>query len=126
MGKITDPFKAARYTERTVNQILVEWINKIVEELHLPLGKVRQETILADQKQPDILVFDTDNKKVIVLIELKIPSWDIYNSELIHEAYRKTNKLNAQYFATWNINKLVLFSVKKYEEVKDDTRRKKE
>ena len=29
MGKITDPFKKARYTERTVNQILVEWINKI-------------------------------------------------------------------------------------------------
>ena len=122
MGKISDPFKKVRYTERTVNQILVEWINKIIEDLNLPLGKVRQETILADQKQPDILVFDTDNKKIIVLIELKIPSWDIYNSELVHEAYRKANKLNAQYFATWNINKLVLFSVKKYEEIKDENK----
>ena len=62
MSKISDPFKKARYTERTVNQILVEWINKIIEDLNLPLGKVRQETILADQKQPDILVFDDDNK----------------------------------------------------------------
>ncbi len=39
MGKITDPFKKARYTERTVNQILVEWINNLIEELNLPLGK---------------------------------------------------------------------------------------
>ena len=65
MGKITDPFKATRYTERTVNQILVEWINKFIEELNLPLGKAKQEMILADQKQPDILIFDKDNKRVI-------------------------------------------------------------
>src|SRR3989338_10442875 len=104
MDKVSDPFTAAKYTERTVNQILVEWINKIIEELNLPLGKARQETILADQKQPDILIYDTDNKKVVVLIELKVPSWDIYNSELIHEAYRKANRQNSQYFATWNIN----------------------
>ena len=122
MSKISDPFKKARYTERTVNQILVEWVNKLIEDLNLPLGKARQETILADQKQPDILIFDTDNKKVIILIELKIPSWDIYNSELIHEAYRKANRLNSRYFATWNINKLVLFSVKNYETVKDENK----
>src|SRR3989338_912383 len=119
MGKISDPFKKARYTERTVNQILVEWINKIIDDLNIPFGKARQETILADQKQPDILISDSDNKKVIILIELKVPSWDVYNSELIHEAYRKANRINSQYFATWNINRLVLFSVKKYEDVKD-------
>lgn len=122
MGKITDPFKAARHTERSINQILVEWINRIIEELNLPLGKAKQEMILADQKQPDILIFDTDNKRVGILIELKVPSWDIYNSELVNEAYRKAIKLNAHYFATWNVNKLVLFSVKKYDEVKDENK----
>ena len=122
MGKITDPFKATRYTERTVNQILVEWINKFIEELNLPLGKAKQEMILADQKQPDILIFDKDNKRVICLIELKIPSWDIYDSGLVHDAYRKSNRVNAAYFATWNINRLVFFSVKKYEEVKDSNK----
>lgn len=122
MGKISDPFKTARYTERSINQILVEWINRTVEELNLPLGKAKQEMILADQKQPDILIFDTDNKRVVILIELKIPSWDIYNSELVNEAYRKAIKLNAHYFATWNVNKLVLFSVKKYDEVKDENK----
>ena len=122
MSKISDPFKAARHTERSINQILVEWINRIVEELNLPLGKAKQEMILADQKQPDILIFDTSNKKVIALIELKVPSWDIYDTGLVNETYRKSNRVNAQYFATWNINKLVFFSVKKYEEVKDENK----
>ncbi len=120
MSNISNPFKKVKYTERTVNQILVEWINRIIEDIGLPLGKVRQETILADQKQPDIVVFDTDNKKIVALIELKPPSWDIYSYELIHEAYRKASRISSNYFATWNINKLVLFSVKKYEEVKDE------
>lgn len=122
MSKISDPFKKLKYTERTVNQILVEWFNKFIEELNLPLGKVRQEMILADQKQPDILVFDVNNKNAIALIELKLPSWDIYTIELIHDAYRKSIKVNSQYFATWNINKLVLFSVKKYEESRENNR----
>ena len=53
--RISNPYeKIARKTERTNNQKLVQWMNEIIQEKHLQLGVVEQETSGPDRKQPDI------------------------------------------------------------------------
>jgi len=115
MSKIANPFEKAKHSERTVNQIFAGWINQISSELGLNYT-ARQETILADQKSPDIVIFDSDNKPVCV-IELKGPSWDTLTGELVKKTYWEAEKIKAPYFATWNINKLAFFSTADYSKI---------
>jgi len=54
--RIPDTFEVTHhYTERTVNQRFVEWINKIIEDQHLDFGVALQETGLSNRKSPDII-----------------------------------------------------------------------
>ena len=116
MPRIPDAFEATYiYSERTVNQRFVEWINRIIEEKNIDFGVALQETGLSNRKSPDIIIQESQgSKRVICLIELKLPSFDVLGeSELIEPASEKAYRVRSPYFATSNVNQLVLFSTQK-------------
>lgn len=108
--------KSWHYTERTVNQRFVEWINRIIEENNLDLGVALQEAGLSDRKSPDIIIQEhPESNKILCLAEIKLPAFDVLSeTELIEPAFKKARKVEAPYFVTSNINHLVWFSREKY------------
>ena len=61
-----------------------------------------------------------DSKKKLVLAgEVKLPGTvegrNAYNSDLIDDAFQKASSAGAEFFFTWNVNKLVLFDSKKWD-----------
>lgn len=112
MSKIPSPFETPKHSERTANQTYVEWINRIFSEMSNGYC-AKQETILADQKSPDIVLYDGSQKPFCV-IELKSPAWDILTDDLVRKTYYEASKVSAPYFATCNMNKLMLFDTEKY------------
>jgi len=102
-------------TERSANAKLVQWINEELAKSNIQLGNAEQETSGGDIKQPDIIIFDKpDSEKVLCLIELKRPEFDVFNyDELIRPAYEKASRRNAQYYAVSNLRTLVWFSTKR-------------
>ena len=120
MPRIPDTFGfTPHYTERTVNQRFVEWINRIIEEKNLDFGIALQETGLSNRRSPDIIIQESlQSKQVVCLIELKLPHFDaLSESELIEPASEKAYNLKSPYFATSNINQLILFSTQKRREL---------
>ena len=116
MPRIPDAFEVTHhYTERTVNQRFVEWINRIIEEKNLDFGVALQETGLSNRQSPDIIIQESPgSKRVICLIELKLPHFDaLGESELLEPASKKAYKVRSPYFATSNIKQLILFSTQK-------------
>jgi type I restriction-modification system DNA methylase subunit len=114
--RITGPYDTASHkTERTGNQKFVEWINQIVKEKHLSLGIAEQETVGADRKQPDVVLYDSQNsEQVLCLIELKPPYFSPFDEkELKEPARQKATNRKAKYFATSNFQWLVWFNTEK-------------
>jgi len=115
--RLTSPFgNIAHKTERTNNQKLVQWMNRIIEEKNLSLGSVEQETSGSDRKQPDIIIKRRPgSEKILCVIELKPPAFlDLFHSEELYEpAWTKANKRQARYFATSNFRELVLFNTER-------------
>lgn len=121
MTKISNPFAPTIHrTERTANQILVEWINNIVKEKNIPLGRAEQETSGADRKQPDVILFERpQSQKVLCVIELKPPCFNPFNeNELLEPARKKASKRRAPYFCTSNFKDLIWFNTKKANDLK--------
>ncbi|HCC68970.1 MAG TPA: hypothetical protein DEP99_03685, partial [Nitrospiraceae bacterium] len=109
-SRVTSPFDTTSHkTERTANQKLVEWINRIVKEKNLPLGIAEQETVGADRKQPDVVIFESPkSERVLCLIELKPPYFSPFDEkELKEPARQKAAKRKASYFATSNFQWLM-------------------
>jgi len=114
--RISSPFDTSSHkTERTANQKLVEWINQIVKEKNLPLGIAEQETVGADRKQPDIIIYESPkSERVLCLIELKPPYFSPFDEkELKEPARQKATKRKAKYFATSNFQWLIWFNTEK-------------
>lgn len=69
------------------------------------------------RKRSDLRVYDA-KKKLILAGEVKLPGTaegrNAYNHILVEDAYRKASNAGAEFFFTWNINKLVLFDAKKW------------
>ena len=63
-------------------------------------------------------IYDT-KKKLVLAGEVKLPGTDQglnpYNSDLIGDAFQKASSAGAEFFFTWNVNKLVLFDSKKWD-----------
>jgi len=110
------------YVENTIRQRLVEMINEIIKEEGLPLDRadvdVEKKLPSGDSRKfPDIVIWKTVRIKPVCHIELKDPTkgWSPYDWELINDAQSKANlPPTSPFFATWNINELVLW--KTYEE----------
>lgn len=81
--KVTSPFDTTSHkTERTANQKFVEWINQIIKERNLPLGIAEQETVGANRKQPDIIIFESPNsERILCLIKLKPPYFSPFDEK---------------------------------------------
>jgi len=123
--KVTSPFDTTIHkTERTANQKFVEWINQITKERNLPIGIAEQETVGADRKQPDIIIFESPkSEKVLCLIELKPPYFSPFDEkELKKPAWEKANKRKAKYFATSNFQWLIWFNTERTNRMEPEER----
>ncbi len=124
-SRVTSPFDITSHkTERTANQKLVEWINQIIKDRHLPLGIAEQETVGVDRKQPDIIIYESlRSEKVLCIIELKPPYFSAFDeAELKKPAWEKANKRKARYFATSNFQWLIWFSTEKANKMEQEER----
>ncbi len=69
------------------------------------------------RKRSDLRIYGPDNRLVLAG-EVKLPGTpegrNPYNSDLISDAFQKASNLGAEFFFTWNVNKLVLFDSKKW------------
>src|SRR3990172_2636834 len=123
--RVTSPFDTSSHkTERTANQKFVEWINQIIKERNLPLGIAEQETVGADRKQRDIVIFESPKSdKVLCLIKLKPPYFSpLDKKELKNPAWEKANKRKAKYFATSNFQWLIWFNTEKANRMEPEER----
>lgn len=123
--RVSSPFDTSSHkTERTVNQKFVEWINQLIKERNLPLGIAEQETVGADRKQPDIVIFESPkSERVLCLIELKPPYFSpLDEKELKNPAQEKANKRKAKYFGTSNFQWLIWFDTEKANRMESEER----
>jgi type I restriction-modification system DNA methylase subunit len=105
-------------TERTANQILIEWFNQIIKKENLPFGLAEQETIGPDNKQPDVILYkEPGSRELVLVVELKPPYFNPLDYELVKKpAWEKAAKRHAPYFATCNLKQLILFNTRKANE----------
>ena len=119
------------YVEDSIRQRIVEWINRIIEEEKLPFDRAdaQIEIRLPDgskRKFPDIIIWQERLRKPVCLVELKQPSWSPTDWYLISDAQSKSYIASPQvpYFATCNVNELVLWKTFEEEALSWEERRK--
>ncbi|MBI4333616.1 MAG: SAM-dependent DNA methyltransferase [Chloroflexi bacterium] len=115
-AKIPSPFEAVGHkTEWTATAILMHWMRGIIQKRSLALGMPDVETIGADKKKPDLVIYESPSSdKVLCLIEAKPPYYDVFSEEELKEPAReKASKRKAKYFALTNFKRLVWFSTEK-------------
>ena len=70
------------------------------------------------RKRSDLRIYDT-KKRLVLAGEVKLPGTpegrNAYNSDLVGDAFQKASSAGAEFFFTWNVNKLVLFDSKKWD-----------
>lgn len=81
-------------------------------------GWVRNSKLrVPKRKRSDLRVYGANNK-VILAGEVKLPGTaegrNAYSSALVDDSYQKASNIGAEFFFTWNVNKLVLFDAKKW------------
>lgn len=99
-ARVASPFDTTSHkTERTANQKFVEWINQIIKSQSLPIGFSEQETIGADGKQPDIIIYKSpQSTDALCIIELKAPYFDPFDfKELKKPAWEKAVQRKANW-----------------------------
>ena len=102
------------FGERWFQGVVLQWMNEIIREKGLPFDGVEQEVQISTpfglRRYPDLVVWrDRKERKVACLVELKTPFVDAYDEELVEDGLKKANELGCWFFATWNMNKLVLW-----------------
>jgi methylase of polypeptide subunit release factors/chorismate mutase len=110
MGKNAEPVK---YVENTAKGILVQIIKEIIEEEKLPFGgvdiDVKKETPDGRPRYPDITIWKRNGKDPACHIELKNPKRNPF-FDGFEQAQLYANLIpTSPFFATWNINRLVLW-----------------
>jgi len=126
-----EKFISFGYVEDSIRQRIVEWINRIIEEEKLPFDRADAQIEIrypdgSRRKFPDIVIWKERLRKAVCLIELKKPSWSPLDWYLINDAQSKASIASPQilYFATWNINELVLWKTFEEEAISWEERRK--
>jgi len=101
------------YDERWLQGKILVWMNEAIKERNLPFECVEQEirieTPSGRRRYPDLVVWYKRGVKAACLIELKRPIFDPYDEELVNTALMKATSAGIPFFATWNVNKLVLW-----------------
>jgi hypothetical protein len=117
----TEIFKASVFdvsaykTERTCVAKATEWINKIAGEKCLDIGPAEVETRSADDKYPDIVIYENPrSQNILCVAEFKSPYFDPFDDkELIEPARLKATYRKAKYFATSNFKTLIWLNTEK-------------
>ncbi|RLE91439.1 MAG: hypothetical protein DRN04_12800 [Thermoprotei archaeon] len=101
------------YDERWLQGKILIWMNEIIKKHNLPFEAVEQEVKISTPKglrrYPDLIVWYKKPDKIACLIELKVPTIDVYSDDLVNDALQKATLAGIPFFATWNLNKLVLW-----------------
>ena len=95
-------------TERSVASDIKEMMNNIIKEKNLALGQAKVELRDGKGNQPDIVVFNKLRQPLCV-VEIKRPFIPPYQVELFDQAYGYADTEGVGYFATFNLNTLVLW-----------------
>ena len=100
--------------ERWIQGKILVWMNEVIKEENLPFDGVEQEykvvVTLKGKRYSDLIVWkDKKKNQIACVIELKRPIMDAYDDSLVSDALLKANALGSPFFATWNVNKLVLW-----------------
>jgi len=100
--------------ERWIQGKILLWMNEVIKEENLPFDGVEQEYKIVitrkGKRYADLIVWkDKKKNQVACVIEIKRPIVDAYDDNLVSDALLKANALGSPFFATWNVNKLVLW-----------------
>ena len=115
--KTSTPYDAPelKYTEWWASGELKEWIDNVCKAKGLRYYAHIERAV--ERKRPDILIFQ-EPKKPVCVIEIKPPSWDPLTINLVKETFFKADRIKTPYFATWNVNKLVLFNTREFDKTR--------
>ncbi|RLF03255.1 MAG: hypothetical protein DRJ59_01220 [Thermoprotei archaeon] len=101
------------YDERWLQGKILIWMNEIIKKHNLLFEAVEQEVKISTPKglrrYPDLVVWYKKPDRIACLIELKVPTIDVYSDDLVNDALQKAALAGIPFFATWNLNKLVLW-----------------
>jgi len=115
------------YVENSVRQIIVEIINEIIKNEKLPFERADSDVELNSfdvelkskglKRHPifaDIVLWEKgkvlQKEGAALVIELKQPMYNPLDEEIVEKAFVYAGKLGAPYFATSNMQNIVLFS----------------
>ncbi|MBC7091245.1 MAG: restriction endonuclease subunit M, partial [Nitrososphaeria archaeon] len=104
------------FVEDSVRQYIVELMNNIIRAENLPFERADAQVEIKDaygryQRFPDIVLWKKGRVlgEAVLLIELKQPKYVPMDVDVVESAFLKASKVGAPYFATSNIQNLVLF-----------------
>lgn len=104
------------FVEDSIRQYIVEMINEIIREENLPFERADAQVEIKDtsgkrRKFPDIVIWDKGQVLVkgALLIALKQPMYMPLLEEIVEDAFLKASWAGIPYFATCNMQNLVLF-----------------
>jgi hypothetical protein len=90
------------------------WMEQELEARpELVFGRVRiEESVRGSTRKRDLTIYGR-NEKIAITGEVKLP-WDPegtspFNASLVEGAYLKAARVGAEFFVTWNVNRLVLW-----------------
>ncbi|MEO0009660.1 MAG: N-6 DNA methylase, partial [candidate division WOR-3 bacterium] len=108
-GRMPEPFTATVHkTERSAAAVLMHWMRQIIEEQRLELGMPDVETGGADRKLPDLIIYRSRRSPEVLCVgEVKLPFFDVFDSELKDKTRKEANRRKAPYFFTTNFRELV-------------------
>jgi len=101
------------YDERWAQGKILLWLNEVIRQGKFPFEAAEQEvkikTPKGHRRYPDIVIWYKKPDRIACIIELKQPIIDVYNDDLVHAALEKASWAGIPFFATWNLNKFVLW-----------------
>jgi type I restriction enzyme M protein len=99
--------------EREFQGKVLGWIMKQIGQGGLPFKNATTDSSLYGLKTikfPDVLLYlDLEYKQPNCVWELKTPETDARDSELLKDAVRKAQAIDAKYFITWNMQNAIIW-----------------
>jgi len=101
--------------ERTFVTKVASWIDAILARRHdLPYGEARaEEHVVGGRKRLDLKVLRRVSARVVLTGEVKMPDKpygkNVFDGELVSDAFEKASRLGSPYYFTWNVNDFALF-----------------
>jgi hypothetical protein len=114
------PDNDIRVNEVTFCSRVAKWADSLfAANPDLPFRRTEiEESKGIKRKRSDIRVYGPQNR-LILAGEVKLPGTpegrNAYNSALVEDSYQKASNIGAEFFFTWNVNKLVLFDAKQWQ-----------